>query len=248
MRVLQDLSPRDQSSNATVKVTVALNKVDLVSPKSNVPRIVQDVKLLLGQAQHCAVDEFFLVCALQGRGEGVADLTRHLASLATLQPWLHDRHTVSTSTLESIVVEMVRERLFYHIRQEVPYACRVVVQECETFEQHDGRSAVRAVANIVVKKSLHKVSRSCASFHRAHNSLACIQSMVIGPGGSNIRKICQEAEVTELCHNLLLLSQCTCLLPPPTSQCFRHISRWRREQLKPICASMLSPNNNNISF
>ena len=161
----QDLSPRDRGS-ATVKVIVALNKVDMVSPKSKMLPIVDDVKLLIGAASHCTIDDIFMVCALPGRGEGVADLTRHLMSRATLQPWLHDRDTVSTSSFENIVVEMVRERLFYHIRQEVPYSCRVVVRECHTCEEEDGSSVVRALANIVVKKSLHKVLCSSASVWR----------------------------------------------------------------------------------
>jgi GTP-binding protein Era len=97
------------------------------------------------------------VCALSGRGDGVQDLTRHLISLAKLQPWLHSKNTVSTSTLESVVVEMIRERLFYHVRQEVPYSCSVIVHECRKFEDDDGRSAVYASAHIVVKKALHKV-------------------------------------------------------------------------------------------
>jgi GTPase Era involved in 16S rRNA processing len=52
---------------------------------------------------------------------------------------------------------MIRERLFHHIRQEVPYSCSVVVQECRRFEEDDGRSVVQASASIVVKKALHKV-------------------------------------------------------------------------------------------
>ena len=144
-------------NDAAIKVTVALNKIDLVSPKSKVLPIVEDVKLLLAAAPHCAIDEIFMLCALPGRGEGVVDLTQHLLSRAIVRPWLHSSGTASTATLESVVVEMIRERLFYHIRQEVPYSCRVVVQECHKIEEGDGRSVVQASASIVVKKSLHKV-------------------------------------------------------------------------------------------
>jgi GTP-binding protein Era len=118
---------------------------------------VDDVKLLLAGAPQCSIDEIFLVCALPGRGEGVADLTQHLLARAYVHPWLYQRGTVSTSTIESIVAEMVRERLFYHIRQEVPYSCRVIVQECHKIEDENGHSFVRASASILVKKSLHKV-------------------------------------------------------------------------------------------
>jgi GTPase Era involved in 16S rRNA processing len=137
--------------DAAVKVTVALNKVDLVSPKSKVLSVVDDVKLLLAGAPQCSIDEIFLVCALPGRGEGVADLTQHLLARAYVHPWLYQRGTVSTSTIESIVAEMVRER------QEVPYSCRVIVQECHKIEDENGHSFVRASASILVKKSLHKV-------------------------------------------------------------------------------------------
>ena len=115
------------------------------------------MKRLLAAAPPCSIDHVFLRCALPDRSHGVPDLARHLVSLAKLQPWLHSRSTVSTSTLESVVVEMIRERLFYHIRQEVPYSCSVVVQECRRFEEDDGRSVVQASASIVVKKALHKV-------------------------------------------------------------------------------------------
>ncbi len=158
----QELPPQHPGSPAAIKVTVALNKVDLVSPKSKVLPIVEEVKQLLGAAPHCALDEIFAICALPGRGEGVEDLTRHLISQARLQPWSHGKGTVSTSTLESIVVEMIRERLFYHIRQEVPYSCRVVIQECQKLQEEDGREVVHASASILVKKSLHKVRCSSA--------------------------------------------------------------------------------------
>ena len=139
---------------------MALNKVDLVTPKSKIPPIVDEVKLLLQAAPHCTIDGIFLLCSLPGRGEGVSDLTQHLMSRATLQPWGHPKDVLSTSTLESVVVEMVRERLFYHIRQEVPYACRVVVHECEKSADDDGRLVVAASVSIVVRKSLHKVPRN----------------------------------------------------------------------------------------
>lgn len=155
--MLQELSPLHAGNNAAIKVTVALNKLDLINPKSLVPPIVEDVKRLLAHAPHCSLDNIFLVCALSDRSHGVPDLARYLMSLAKLQPWLHSSSTVSTSTLESVVVEMIRERLFYHIRQEVPYSCSVLVQECRKFEEDDGRFAVQASASIMVKKALHKV-------------------------------------------------------------------------------------------
>lgn len=154
----QDLPSQSSSATAAMNVTVALNKADLLPSQSNIKPVVDDVKQLLQTAPHCSIDGIFLLCALPGRGEGVADLTRHLLSRATLQPWPHPKEMVSTSTLESVVVEMIRERLFYHIRQEVPYACRVVVNECQMCEDDDGCSAVAASASIVVKKSLHKVA------------------------------------------------------------------------------------------
>jgi hypothetical protein len=129
------------------------------------------VKRLLAAAPHCAIDHVFLVCALSDRSHGVPDLAQHLMSLAKLQPWLHSSSTVSTSTLESIVVEMIRERLFYHIRQEVPYSCSVVVQDCRRFDEDDGRSAVQASASIVVKKAIHKVRFSRVAFCLSYLSL-----------------------------------------------------------------------------
>jgi GTPase Era involved in 16S rRNA processing len=194
----QEYPQQHTDGAAAVQVTVALNKVDLVSPKSKVVPIVEDVKLLLAAAPHCAIDEIFMLCALPGRRDGVDDLTQHLMSRAGLRPWLHSSGTVSTSTLESVVVEMIRERLFYHIRQEVPYSCRVIVHECQKSEEQSGRSIVQALASIVVSKSLHKV-RCVQQLHCASKLLTLRQSMVIGPSGSNIRKICQEAEVTRLC-------------------------------------------------
>lgn len=122
--------------------------------------IVDDVKLLLEAAPHCSIDGIFAMCALPGRGEGVSDLTQHLISRANLQPWSHPKDTLSTSSLDSIVEEMVRERLFYHIRQEVPYSCRIIVQESQKCTDDDGCTAVSAAVSIVVRKSLHKVRAS----------------------------------------------------------------------------------------
>jgi GTP-binding protein Era len=154
---VQDLPSFATSDAAAINVSVALSKVDRITPRANILPIVNDVKQLLQTAPHCAIDGIFLLCALPGRGEGVSDLTRHLISRATLRPWSHPKDVVTTSAIESIVEDMVRERLFYHIRQEVPYACRVIVRECLQSMGDDGRLTVAASVSIVVRKSLHKV-------------------------------------------------------------------------------------------
>lgn len=63
--------------------------------------------------------------------------------------------------------------------------------------------------------------------------------MVIGPGGSNIRKICLEAEVNaaHFIYDLRVFVS----LPPLTSCCYRHTLRRRRERRKFIFALTLFP-------
>jgi GTP-binding protein Era len=144
-----------------------LNKVDVVAKP-----------LLLGLAaelQRMVVfSRILMVSAL--RGDGVDDLGDHLAHLLPAGPWLFPADEVSDAPISFLAAEITREKLFWQLQQEVPYACAVRTELCQ--ERADGSLRIEQI--IIVERSGQK-------------------GILIGKGGQQLRRI-GEAARRELAH------------------------------------------------
>lgn len=155
------------NKNKTEAVLV-LNKVDLV----------QKEKLLELSAKINAASKFketFMVSALTG--QHIEDFYKYLADNLPVSPWFYPEEQISDMPLKLLVAEIVREKLFLFLRQELPYALTV---EPELWERREDGS-VRAEMTIYVERDSQKV-------------------IVLGKGGSMIKRIGQSArrEIEEL--------------------------------------------------
>ena len=107
--------------SVTAPVVLALNKVDLVSDKSRLlPRL---------QAYAARYPFRTLVPISAKNGTGVDRLEAAALELLPVGPALYPPETVTDQPETLFVAETIREKLFLAMRQEVPYACAVRVEE-----------------------------------------------------------------------------------------------------------------------
>ena len=119
--------------------------------------------------------DIFMISALTG--DGVADLSRHLAGLMPAGPWLYPADQLSDMPERLLAAEIVREKLYLNVHQELPYALTV---ETEAWTPHrDG--SVRIDAVVYVQRAGHK-------------------AIVLGQSGKRIKAIgaAARAELTEI--------------------------------------------------
>lgn len=110
------------------KVTLALNKVDLVAK----PKLLN----LTTQLNATGVfTEIFMISA--ELGDGVADLMAYLTARVPAGPWLFPEDQISDMPGRLTASEITREKLYLQLHQELPYAATV---ETETWTEHDDGS------------------------------------------------------------------------------------------------------------
>lgn len=144
-----------------VKAVLVLNKIDLVDKNK-----LLELTAALNQAGN--FDSTFMVSALTG--QGTEDFYDYLADRLPAGPWLYPEDQMSDMPLKFLTAEIVREKLFLFLRQELPYALTV---EPELWE-HRENGSVRAEMTIYVERDSQK-------------------QIVLGKGGSMIKKIGQAA-------------------------------------------------------
>lgn len=173
-----DITPMVQAlSTETRPMIVVLNKIDLFADKSRMLPLLTQLHDIWPQA------ELFPVSALYKDG-----LTAMLDILRTRLPEglaVFPEDQVSTLPVRFMAAEIVREKLFLHLRQEVPYAVTV---DIEHWEEDEERGQVRIHAVIYVARSMHK-------------------AMVIGRAGATIKQIGIEArkDIQELLERKVYL-------------------------------------------
>lgn len=151
-----------------VQAVLLLNKIDLI----------QKEKLLGLSATINAAGDFaatFMVSA--ETGQNIDDFYKYLANNLPQSPWYYPEDQISDMPLKLLVAEIVREKLFTYLHQELPYAITV---EPELWERRDDNS-IRAEMTIFVERDSQKV-------------------IVLGKAGSMIKRIGQSArkEIEEL--------------------------------------------------
>lgn len=146
--------------NKTEAILV-LNKTDIVK---------KEVLLELTQTLNNAYNfkETFMISALTGKGAD--DFYDYLADHLPPSPWYYPEDQMSDMPLKLLAAEIVREKLFLYLRQEVPYALTV---EPELWDRRTDGS-VRAEMTIYVERDSQK-------------------QIVLGHNGSMIKKIGQTA-------------------------------------------------------
>ncbi len=122
---------------------LTLNKIDQVGKET-----VSEAVERLAEFQKSA--EVVPISAL--RGDGLDRLRGSIEELLPEGPFLYPPDVVSTQPERFFVAELIREELFCQLRQELPYATAVKVEEFK--EKEEGKAYIRAV--IFVEKPSQK--------------------------------------------------------------------------------------------
>lgn len=147
----------DRLNEMGAKASLVLNKIDLVKPEQLLKRI-EELNALF------AFDETFMVSA--ETGEGIAHTRTWLAKQMPSGPFLFDPEDLSDLPLRLMAAEIMREKLFLNLHQELPYQLTV---ETESWtEMDDGSAEVRC--SIYVAREGHR-------------------GIILGKGGKTIGRI-----------------------------------------------------------
>lgn len=167
----RDLGPLGQAIAEDERPTIVVpNKVDIFGDKSRMLPLLTRAHELWPRA------EIFPVSAQNG--DGLAELRALVEARLPVAPAQFPEDQVSTAPLRFMAAEIIREKLFLSLHQEVPYGVAV---EVESWQEDAERDLTVIHAVIYVARTMYK-------------------AMVIGKGGAGIKKIGSEArkEIAEL--------------------------------------------------
>ena len=125
------------------KASLVLNKIDLATPERLLAR-TQELSQLL------EFEKVFMISA--ETGHGIDDLRSWLAAQMPASPFLFDPDDLSDMPLRLLAAEIMREKLFLNLHQELPYQLTVETEAWE--ERKDGSAKIDQV--IYVARDGHK--------------------------------------------------------------------------------------------
>jgi GTP-binding protein Era len=143
------------------RIVVAVNKIDLARDRAELLPFLQR----LSQERDFAA----LVPVSARSGENLAELLRVLRELLPEGPAAYPQDQLSDRNERFFAAEILREKLFRRLGEELPYSCEVAV---ESFRE-EGRLR-RIEATILVGRESHK-------------------PIVIGKGGATLKRIASDA-------------------------------------------------------
>jgi GTP-binding protein Era len=148
---------------------IAINKIDLLARPKLLP-------LLDRFNREAFAAEIVPVSALTG--ENIDELVRVIKQMMPLGPPLMPADQYTDQTERALAAEVIREKIFLAMREEVPFSTEVKV---ESWSDEEERKLVKIAAEILVEREAHK-------------------GMVIGAGGLMLKRIGTEArlEIEEL--------------------------------------------------
>ena len=143
------------------RASLILNKTDLTQAELYLARTRELSELY-------DFEKIFMISA--ETGEGVEDVKNWLAEQMPQSPYLFDPEDLSDLPMRLMAAEIMREKLFLNLHQELPYQMTV---ECESWEERaDGSAEIKLV--IFVAREGHR-------------------GIVLGKGGQTIKRIGQAA-------------------------------------------------------
>jgi GTP-binding protein Era len=144
-----------------VPLVIAVNKIDAVGNKNELLPFMQALQEL--------AHPHAIVTVSARAGTGTDDLLATLRGLLPLRERLYDEDEITTASERMLAAELLREKLFRLLGEELPYSAMV---EIEKFEVVDGLRRIHA--GILVDKPGQK-------------------GIVIGKGGAKLKQIASQA-------------------------------------------------------
>ena len=144
-------------------VSLVLNKTDLATPE----KLLTRTRALSDEYEF---EKIFMVSAEYGHG--VEDVKSWLAEKMPISPYLFDPEDLSDLPQRLLAAEILREKLFLNLHQELPYQMTVETDSWE--EKKDGSAEIRV--SVYVSREGHR-------------------GIVLGKGGQTLRRIGQSARL-----------------------------------------------------
>lgn len=173
-----DLQPlRSAKVRLPQPLLVALNKIDKVKDRKKLLPVMEQIAAIWPEA------DIYPISATTG--ENVETLVQSIAGSMPLGPPLFPEDQLSTVPLRFMASEIIREKLFLNLHEELPYHTAVDIENWDDRSQ-PGLTRIHAV--IFVERDTHK-------------------AMVIGKQGRNLKQIGQSArlELEELLESKVYL-------------------------------------------
>ena len=153
----------EQLAQSGRRASLVLNKIDLAPQE----RLLERADEL---SQMCEFERVFMVSATTGNG--IEDLRDWLAMRMPPGPYLFDPDDLSDMPMRLLAAEIMREKLFLNLHQELPYQLTVETENWE--EMDDGSATVRL--SIYVAREGHR-------------------GIILGKKGATIRRIGMSARI-----------------------------------------------------
>jgi GTP-binding protein Era len=144
-------------------VTLILNKIDLIA-KDKLLALIEKLNAF------GIFNRIFMISALTG--DGVSDLKNYFASESIAGPWLYPEDEMTTIPKRFLASEIVREKLFMKLSEELPYNLAV---DTEKWEELDNGSV--------------KINQIIYTTRESHKTI------IIGKSGSLLKQIGQSARM-----------------------------------------------------
>ena len=152
----------EQIKTVSTPVLLIINKIDLVKKGHLLP-------LLADSAKRHPFAEMIPISALAG--ENIDRLEEVLLHHLPKGPPFFPEETVTDQSLRFLAAEIIREKILFHTREELPYVVGVLLEE---FKEEPKRKLISVTATIFVERESQK-------------------AIVIGKGGLMLKKVGQEA-------------------------------------------------------
>ncbi|UCH00460.1 MAG: GTPase Era [Deltaproteobacteria bacterium] len=143
---------------------LAINKIDLIKKEHLLPIIESYSKLY-------RFDSIIPISALYG--DGLETLREEVKKRLSTGPQFFPPEIRTDKSEEFLIAEIIREKIYYETREELPYSSAVVV---ERLEEDPERNLINVMAVIYVEKASQK-------------------GMIIGKNGRMIKKIGTKARI-----------------------------------------------------
>lgn len=151
------------AQDANLPVFLAINKIDKVKDKRNLLPLMDFLSQKWPKAQ--------IIPISAAKGDGVNELLKLLQANLPQGDNIYPEDQLSTVSVRFMVAEIIREKLFNFMNEELPYGMAV---EIDSWEEPDGGDNLIIAAIIIVDREAHI-------------------GMVIGRGGQMIKEIGQAA-------------------------------------------------------
>src|SRR6056297_73029 len=132
----------NQIKNSSQPFLIVLNKIDRIK-KTKLPQVINDFQMNIEE-------EIIPISSKTGRNVKTLldEIFKHLPE----GPQYFPEDMITDQIEQFIVAEMIREKMFYLLREEIPFGISVLIEEME--ERNDNIMYIRS--NIYVEKKSHK--------------------------------------------------------------------------------------------